>query len=258
MTILLAASLIPPLFLLWKVYQSDKIEKEPPKLLLIIFVLGMISAVFAGILEMIGGAVLVRLFPGGFAETAVGSTVFNFLYFLIIVGGSEELVKFLAMRIPTWRNRAFNYVFDGVVYGVTAALGFAALENVLYVLDTGLVTAGIRAWTAIPLHCIAGIFMGHYYGIAKAAERWSDSRERNPSLRGKAKNKFLRLSILIPMVIHGVYDFIATAENMIVLALFFVYIIIVDIFAYNSLKQYSRNDVSLETGTPDPQSWEDF
>jgi RsiW-degrading membrane proteinase PrsW (M82 family) len=257
MTILLAASLIPPLFLLWKVYQSDKIEKEPPKLLLIIFVLGMISAIPAGILEVIGGTVLTMLFPAGFAETAAGSMLFNFIYFLIVVGGSEELVKFLAMRIPTWRNRNFNYVFDGVVYGVTSALGFAALENVMYVLDTGLTTAGIRAWTAIPLHCIAGIFMGHYYGIAKAAERWSDSRDRNPSLRGKAKNKFLRRSILVPMVIHGLYDFIATGQNMLFLALFFVYIIIVDIFAYNSLKQYSRNDISLETGTPGPQNWEE-
>jgi RsiW-degrading membrane proteinase PrsW (M82 family) len=257
MTILLAASLIPPLFLLWKVYQSDKIEKEPPKLLLIIFVLGMISAIPAGILEVIGGTVLTMLFPAGFAETAAGSMLFNFIYFLIVVGGSEELVKFLAMRIPTWRNRNFNYVFDGVVYGVTSALGFAALENVMYVLDTGLTTAGIRAWTAIPLHCIAGIFMGHYYGIAKAAERWSDSRERNPALRGRAKNRFLRRSILVPMVIHGLYDFIATGENMLFLALFFVYIIIVDIFAYNSLKQYSRNDISLETGTPGPQNWEE-
>ncbi len=257
MTVLLAASLIPPLFLLWKVYQSDKIEKEPPKLLLIIFVLGMLSAFLAGILETIGGSILVRIFPEEFAKTPAGSTVFNLIFFLIVVGGSEELVKFLAMRIPTWRNRAFNYVFDGVVYGVTAALGFAALENVLYVFDSGLTTAGIRAWTAIPLHCIAGIFMGHYYGIAKAAERWSDSRERNPSLRGRAKNRFLRLSILVPMVIHGLYDFIATGENMLFLALFFVYIIILDIFAINSLKQYSRNDVSLETGTPDPQNWED-
>jgi RsiW-degrading membrane proteinase PrsW (M82 family) len=197
------------------------------------------------------------LFPAGFAEAAAGSMLFNFIYFLIVVGGSEELVKFLAMRIPTWRNRNFNYVFDGVVYGVTSALGFAALENVMYVLDTGLTTAGIRAWTAIPLHCIAGIFMGHYYGIAKAAERWSDSRDRNPSLRGKAKNKFLRRSILVPMVIHGLYDFIATGQNMLFLALFFVYIIIVDIFAYNSLKQYSRNDISLETGTPGPQNWEE-
>ena len=59
------------------------------------------------------------------------------------------------------------------------------------------------------------------------------------------------------MVIHGLYDFIATGENMLFLALFFVYIIILDIFAINSLKQYSRNDVSLETGTPGPQNWED-
>lgn len=230
------ASLIPPLFLLWKVYQSDKIEKEPTGLLIGIFVLGMISTIFAGILEMIGAAVLQSILP-----VQSGSSdfmrIYNLFFYFIVVGGAEELVKFLAMRIPTWRNRAFNYVFDGVVYGVTAALGFAALENVLYVLDTGLVTAGVRAWTAIPLHCIAGIFMGHYYGIAKAAERWGDR---------KAKNRMLRRSILIPMLIHGAYDFIATDESPLLFFVFFAYIIVLDIFAYRSLKGYSQNDVNLE------------
>lgn len=237
MTILLAASIIPPMFLLWKVYQSDKIEKEPPKLLAIIFALGMVSTIPAGILETLGSIILTAVMPESLLSSPLGMRVYNLLFYFIVVGGAEELVKYWAMKIPTWRNRDFNYVFDGVIYGATAALGFAALENILYVLDTGLVTAGVRAWTAIPLHCIAGIFMGHYYGIAKAADRWGDRRTRN---------RFLRRSILIPMLIHGAYDFIATDESPILSIVFFVYIIIVDIFAFRSLKQYSQNDVNLE------------
>lgn len=237
MTILLAASIIPPMFLLWKVYQSDKIEKEPPKLLAAIFVLGMVSTIFAGILETLGSIILTAVLPQEMLSSPMGMRVYNLLFYFIVVGGAEELVKYLAMKIPSWRNRDFNYVFDGVVYGATAALGFAALENILYVMDTGLVTAGVRAWTAIPLHCIAGIFMGHYYGIAKAAERIGDRR---------AKNRLLRRSILIPMLIHGAYDFIATDESPILSLLFFVYIIILDIFAIRSLQRYSKNDVNLE------------
>jgi len=237
MTIILMASLIPPLFLLWKVYQSDTIEKEPTRLLIGIFVLGMISTIPAGILEMIGSAILAAALGVQPGVSSSGMRIFNLFFYFIVVGGAEELVKFLAMRIPTWRNRAFNYVFDGVVYGVTAALGFAALENVLYVLDTGLTTAGIRAWTAIPLHCIAGIFMGHYYGIAKAAERWGDR---------KVKNRMLRRSILIPMLIHGAYDFIASDESPLLVFVFFAYIIVLDVLAYRSLKSYSQHDVNLE------------
>ena len=231
MSIILGAALLPPLFLMWKVYQNDTIEKEPTGLLVKIFVFGMISTIPAVILETIGQTVLegVLGIPQG--------RVFNLLMFFIVVAGAEELVKYFAMKLPTWRNENFNYVFDGVVYGVTAALGFAALENVLYVLDTGLSTAGIRAWTAIPLHCIAGIFMGHYYGIAKAAERWGDR---------KVKNRMLRRSILIPMLIHGAYDFIASDESPLLVFVFFAYIIVLDVLAYRSLKSYSQHDVNLE------------
>ena len=236
MTILLAASLLPPLYLLWKVYQSDKIEKEPRSLLFTIFLFGMLSTLPAGILEGIGELVLSYFPIWNFMPEGVAMRVFNLLFYFIVVGGSEEYVKYQAMKRPTWHNPEFNYVFDGVVYGVTASLGFAALENIMYVFDTGLLTAGVRAWTAIPLHCIAGIFMGHYYGIARAAEMWNEFQIRD---------QMLRRSILIPMIIHGAYDFIASDESEILSILFFVYIVILDVVALRSLKKYSRNDVRM-------------
>lgn len=231
MTIILAASLIPPLFLLWKVYQHDKIEKEPFSLLLTVFLLGMVSTLPAGLLETAGMLVVNRIIP-----QSGNARLFNLVFYFIVVGGAEELVKFFAMKIPTWKNPEFNYVFDGVVYGVTASLGFATLENVLYVLDTGLTTAGIRAWTAIPLHCITGIFMGHYYGVARAADLWCDRR---------ARGRLLLKSILIPVLIHGAYDFIATDGSEILVFAFLIYIVILDLFALRALKQYSDQDVRL-------------
>lgn len=231
MSIILAASVLPPLYLLWRVYQSDKIEKEPVGLLFTIFLFGMLSTLPAGILESVAETLIVELLPN-WSETRAFKLVFYFL----VVGGAEELVKYFAMKIPTWKNPEFDYVFDGVVYGVTAALGFAALENLFYVIDSGLGTAGLRAWTAIPLHCITGIFMGHYYGIAKAADTWGDLA---------ARKKMLRRSILIPMMIHGAYDFIAVDGSEIFILLFFVYIIILDIIAFRALSKYSRSDVRL-------------
>lgn len=235
--ILLAASVIPPLYLLWKVFQSDQIEKEPPGLLASIFVLGMLSTIPAGFLELIGSNILGALLPESLSASPSGMRIFNLLFYFIVVGGSEEFVKYCAMRIPSWRSPAFNYVFDGVVYGAAAALGFATLENIMYVLDTGLVTAGVRAWTAIPLHCIAGIFMGHYYGIAKSAERRGDRARRN---------RLLRRSILIPMLIHGAYDFIATDESPLLSVLFFAYIVVLDLFAIRALNEFSAHDVNLD------------
>lgn len=231
MIIILAVSVLPPLYLLWRVYQSDKIEKEPVGLLFTIFLYGMLSTLPAGILESVGELFAVELWPN-WSETRA----FNLVFYFLVVGGAEELAKFYAMKIPTWKNSEFDFVFDGVVYGVTAALGFAALENIFYVTDSGLGTAGIRAWTAIPLHCITGIFMGHYYGIAKAADVWGD-----PVIR----RKMLRRSVLIPMMIHGAYDFIAVDGSEIFSILFFVYIIILDIFAFRALRRYSDSDVRL-------------
>ena len=78
--------------------------------------------------------------------------------------------------------------------------------------------------------------MGHYYGIAKSAELWNDLRIRD---------KMLRRSILIPMLIHGAYDFIASDESEILSLVFLVYIVILDVVALRAMKKYSGNDVRL-------------
>ena len=216
MSIILGAALLPPLFLMWKVYQNDTIEKEPTGLLVKIFVFGMISTIPAVILETIGQTVLegVLGIPQG--------RVFNLLMFFIVVAGAED--------------ENFNYVFDGVVYGVAAALGFAALENVLYVLDGGLATAGMRALTSIPIHCICGVYMGHYYGIAKAADYHGEK-----AACGKMKLR----AFLIPILIHGAYDFIVSDPEEMLILLFLIYVIIIDVFAIRSLKKYSKFDVRI-------------
>lgn len=230
MSIILGAALLPPLFLMWKVYQNDTIEKEPTGLLIKIVIFGMISTIPAMILEMIGQTVM---------DAALGipqGRLYNLIMYFIVVAGAEELVKYLAMKIPTWKNENFNYVFDGVVYGVASALGFAALENLLYVLDGGLATAGMRALTSIPIHCICGVYMGHYYGIAKAADYNGEK-----AICAKMK----RRAFLIPILIHGAYDFIVSDPEEALILLFLIYVIVIDIFAIRSLKKYSKFDVRI-------------
>ncbi len=230
MSIILVAALLPPLYLLWKVYQIDAIEKEPPGLLLRIFVLGMFSTIPAVVLETIGQGVLEMVFG------LSAGRLFNFLMYFIVVAGAEEIVKYFAMKLPTWRSEEFNFVFDGVVYGVTASLGFAALENVLYVIEGGLSTAGVRALTSIPIHAICGVYMGHYYGIAKSAEVFGEH---------EICAKMKRRALLIPMLIHGAYDFIVSDESELLILLFFAYVILTDFFALRAVKKYAGNDMRM-------------
>jgi RsiW-degrading membrane proteinase PrsW (M82 family) len=107
----------------------------------------------------------------------------------------EETVKYLAMRIPTWRDPSFNYRFDGIVYGMSSAVGFAVYENIMYVMQYGFETAVVRAFTAIPLHAFCGAFMGAFYSYSKKA-----------AILGKSPAPYTILALLVPMLIHGTYD----------------------------------------------------
>lgn len=225
--IVLIASLLPPAILLYIIYQQDKIEKEPPKLLATIFLFGALSTIAASILETIGGSIMMRT---GLPES---SYLYQLIMNFIVIACSEEYVKYRAMRMKTWNNPEFNYRFDGVVYGVFAALGFAAAENLLYVMGFGLGIAPLRAVTAIPLHCIAGVFMGHHYGMVKYLESRGDTQ-------GAGRHR--TLSFLIPVLIHGFYDFAASYDSDFLSLAFFVFVIVIDIIAIRSVKAYSRTD----------------
>ncbi len=229
MTILFVA-LVPPLFLMVRIFQHDKIEKEPVGLVAKVFFGGCLSTVAAGIFEEIGAVVL------NTTGLHYSSYLYQLLMNFLVIGLSEEGVKRLVTRRNTWNHPEFNYLFDGVVYAVAAALGFAAAENVMYVAGFGLGVGPIRAVTAIPLHCITGIFMGHFYGQAKYAEVMGD-------LRGLRRN--MAASLWLPVFIHGFYDFCASYESEVLSAVFLVFIVVLDIAAFRAVRRYSRGDVGF-------------
>jgi RsiW-degrading membrane proteinase PrsW (M82 family) len=153
----------------------------------------------------------------------------------IIVAGAEEGFKFLVLKKITWKNRNFDYRFDGVIYAVAVSLGFAALENIMYVAEGGLSVALPRALLAIPGHCIFGIFMGNYYGMAKQFSMYGEGREK----------KYLILAVLHPMLMHGFYDFCLSTGSDIFGIIFFIYVIVLDIFAFRSIKKMASGDIRL-------------
>ena len=236
---LLTLAAIPPLFLMHYVYALDSVEREPIGLIMKLFGLGMLSCIPAGLIESILSELMSHfLDPYGIP----GLLVMNFL----IVAAAEEGVKFWVTK-RTWNNPAFNYRFDGVVYAVAASLGFALLEDIMYVfMDTsGLITALMRGVTSIPGHCTFGVFMGLYYGEAKYAEKHGD-----PELC----RWLLRRAYRIPLLLHGTYDFILSTEWDFMIIVFFAYIIVLYIYAKKRIRAAAAADEPVDP----PQALEGY
>lgn len=227
MSHLLSVALLPAGILLGYIYRMDTIEKEPAKLLLRLFLFGCLCAVPASILEGVGEALIDR-FQGN-------TLVYLLLDAFIVVAVAEEGCKF-AFLCTAWNNPAFDYRFDAIVYAVCVSLGFAALENLMYVFQYGLGTGLIRAFTSVPGHCFFGVYMGYWFGRAKHARYYG--------LPGSGK--YLALSFLVPVLLHGFYDFCCfMSGNTLFLILFYAFLIVFFVSAIRCVKKASAEDMPV-------------
>ena len=192
--LLIAAAVIPAIFLMLKVYQSDRLEKESRQLLWQLVKAGIFSSLIAIVEERILSYLL-----GEAVEQ--NSAIYDVLLYFVVVAVSEESSKYWMLKRNTWRSPEFDCMFDGVVYAVFVSLGFALWENISYVLTYGLATAVVRAVTAIPGHACFGVFMGVFYAIAIKYE--ADGLDSDSRL-------YRVLSVLVPVLLHGTYDYIAS------------------------------------------------
>lgn len=228
--ILIAAAVVPAVFLLIRVYRADRLEPEPSGLLLSLILRGVFATVIAMVLEELGSALLGSVY-------AENSLPYNVIMYFVIVAFSEEGAKYILLRRRTWRSDAFNCQFDGVVYAVFVSLGFALWENIHYVLAYGLSTAIARAVTAVPGHACFGVFMGAWYGMAKRCEMAGDPE-------GAARLR--RSALLIPALLHGFYDFAATDQSSVFGWLFLAFVIVMFVTAVRVVKRMSANDMFFE------------
>ena len=185
-----ALALIPVIALLLFIYFKDKTEKEPMGLLIGLFFAGMGTSITAMILELIGEAVFNLIFSGVPVLNA-------FLLAMLVVAPAEEMGKYTVLRLITWKNRNFDYSFDAIVYAVFTSLGFACIENVMYVFMNGWGTAIMRMFTAVPGHACFAVFMGFFYSKAKYASITGNKSDYS---------KYNALSMIFPIVVHGLYD----------------------------------------------------
>lgn len=218
MGIFLAA--IAPVFIIaFYIYFRDKYEKEPLLLLAKALAAGMIAVIPILFVERF----LMSVMPD---MGRVGSAAYQAF---LVAGGTEEVFKYLALYLLIWNSPHFNEQFDGIVYAVFVSLGFATVENIMYVTDGGIQTAAVRAITAVPAHAIFGITMGYYFGIAR---RYSELRK-----------SYIRRALWVPILLHGIYDFILMVEIAWLLMLFIPFVIYLYIAGGRKIKILSEASI---------------
>ena len=131
---------------------------------------------------------LKQLFPEG--DTMLGV----FLYYLFEVALVEESLKLFAVRVYAYNSKMFNEPMDGLILGVAAALGFATVENIFYVYQSGILTGIIRAIVSVPSHALYGAIIGFYLGEAKFRKR--------PSLALQG--------LVAVIILHAIFDTVST------------------------------------------------
>ncbi|SEK25636.1 PrsW family intramembrane metalloprotease [Haloferax larsenii] len=246
-------SALPALGLAAYVYYSDVTRSEPISMLVVTFLLGVLTATFAAVANSLlsqVGQTIARDF-----QLSVGFFG-SIIFFYLVVGPVEETVKLLAVRLYAYTHDSFSAVVDGAVYGAMAGLGFATIENALYItrnvaesgLDlgtasgVGIIGAGgtITAVRALagPGHVIYSAIAGYYLGLAKF----------NKQHAGPIVIKGLILASLV----HATYNstvgigasLISSATGLGVLASFLVYVIIYDgifgLYLVGKIRRYAR------------------
>lgn len=228
--VLTAAAVLPALYLLYCIYQADRVEKEPAGLLISLAISGIIATFLAMMAESVGYLLVSSVFWEG-------SILYNFFFYFFVVALSEEGFKYLLLKKRTWNSPAFNCRFDGVVYAVFVSLGFALWENISYVGMYGMQVAILRAVTAIPGHACFGVFMGVWYGLAKKFDLYGNDEKAN---------RYCKLAIIFPVLLHGSYDFIASMENSWFTLVFIVFIAVMFWISLHMVKQQAKRDHYLD------------
>lgn len=182
---LLALALAPGIAISIYIYRKDKVNKEPISLLLMRFFAGALCTIPAGFIQIFLTKPLEKYFGNGIQSTLVMA------YGLVAV--SEELCKFLTLRLLPFKRAHFDEPFDGIVYAVMVGMGFATLENIFYVYQHGISTGILRMFTAVPAHATFAILMGFYVGLAKFYRR--------------KRTVYYFMAIVLPILFHGTYDF---------------------------------------------------
>ncbi|MCF6464649.1 PrsW family intramembrane metalloprotease [Clostridium sp. Cult2] len=198
---LFVIAITPAIAIIFGIYLSDRHDREPAKLLILTYLLGALAVIPILIVEEL------------FLSFNIFSGILEAAYTAFIVAGlTEEYFKRLVILKVPYKTKYFNEKLDGIVYGVFSAMGFATVENIVYVVyryannpHVGL----YRGVFSVPAHAVFGITMGYYLSLARFD---TDSRRAR---------KNMRRSLYMPILLHGTFNFILMS-NVPQLSLLFV------------------------------------
>ena len=256
--LLVVAALLPAAALCFYVFKKDRTEKEPIGLLLLLLGLGAaicfpavigetmliesIQAFFEGSIRVVDGEAVEFLNNTTYVAYNIAE---NFIGIALV----EEGLKFLVLYLVTRRNKNFNCLFDGLIYSVFVSLGFAALENVLYVTQYGFEVAILRALLSVPGHMFFAVLMGYYYSMWNLYSR-ANALERSykvngfilPSAPEFTYKKYLLLSLLMPVLAHGFYDFCCSVDYSLATVGLYAFVIFLYVYCFRKISKMSRMD----------------
>src|SRR5260221_2419720 len=183
--LLLALALAPGAVIGLYIYIKDKYEREPIRLVVLSFFLGVASTVVT---------LLISLPINYFIPIDEKSLNEHAVHACLLVALIEEFSKLILVRWVLYPNKNFNELFDGIVYDVSVSLGFAGFENILYVMnsDNGIATGILRMFTAVPAHATFAVLMGYFLGRAK---------------HEPGKSYFAWYGLGAATLFHGAYDY---------------------------------------------------
>ena len=235
--LLIGAGLLPAIVLCVYIYIKDRVEKEPLGLLIKLLIAGVVICFPVVLFEEI----LLDIFKGN-------AILENFVGIALV----EEGFKLIAVLIFTKNNKEFNSIFDGIVYAVFVSLGFAALENVLYVTQYGWMNALLRAVMSVPAHTFFGIMMGYYYSFwvildrtAKQERIFKEQGLVEKSVVEYSSIRFAVASIVVPVFLHGLYDYCCTSESLTATIVFIVLLIGMYIYCFGKVRKMSSKDAPV-------------
>ncbi|MBQ1697341.1 MAG: PrsW family intramembrane metalloprotease [Bacteroidales bacterium] len=218
--LLILLAILPVAGVLFYVYHKDH-DPEPLKTVAFAFLWGCVSVIPAILGEWL------LMFDNVFLNATFGIALV------------EEAVKLAVLMLYIWKHADFNDSFDAIVYSVTVSLGFATVENIMYVSHGDLSVAIARALLAIPGHATFAIVMGYFYAKAKTHYYYG---------RKDKQYTYLALSLLLPTLIHGIYDYFAMtcSEDNEQTVWLLIFVITIDIICFILLQKASKNDKHIE------------
>lgn len=203
-TRLFLIAVIPGIALAFAAYQTDRYDKEPIGLLMKVFILGCLSVIPTAIVERF--LISFNVFGG-----LLGAAYQAF----IVAGLTEEFFKREVVLRTAFRDSAFDEKLDGIIYAAFSALGFATVENVIYVVFRFTANPHIglyRGVFSVPAHMLFAVTMGYYLSLAKFAQK-DITREYH-----------LKRAWFAPAILHGIFNFILMSNHPLYMVFFLPFV----------------------------------